>query len=448
MNNQSLRKQLGKLTLPLFVEVALVMLVGAVDTFMLSSCGDGAVAAVGLDNQLIMLVFLVFQFVSVGVGIVSSQYYGAKLRERMVQVVGIALLFNTVLGLGASILVYTQAEVILRLMGLSEELIPTGVTYLRIAGALSGFQALSFTFSASLRSVGRVKSPMVVTSVVNILNAVGNYFLIFGFDFGWFALAPLGVAGAAWATAGSRAVGFLLLAAIHTKVHIRSYPLELFRPFPWREFKNLFKIGLPAMGEELSYCTSQVVITYFINRISTDALTTRTYAVHIIMFAYLFCVSIVQAGDILVGHLVGKVRYLAAYLMGNFFLFWSLVITLTCSVLIALAGPFIFSALTENEEIIRLGVIILWIDVPLEIGRVRNIFACGTLRAAGDALYPLIVGLVFQWSVAVGLAWLLAIPLHYGLIGAWIAFALDENLRGIVLLRRWHTKGWVGKSLA
>ena len=185
---------------------------------------------------------------------------------------------------------------------------------------------------------------------MGVLNALGNYLLIFGHC----GCPALGVAGAAWATAGSRAVSMVLLAAVHFHVHIPSFPLAWFRPFPWREMRNLFKIGLPPMGEELSYCLSQVVITYFINRISTDALTTRTYAVHVIMFAYLFCVSIVQGGDILVGHLVGRVRYSAAYAMGNFFLKWSLVITLAGSVLIALAGPWIFRLLTTNPEIIRL----------------------------------------------------------------------------------------------
>lgn len=439
-----MRYQLGKLTLPLFVEIALVMLVGAVDTFMLSSCGDGAVAAVGLGNQLLMLVFLVYQFVSVGVGIVCAQYHGAGLRRRLVQVVGIALMVNAVLGLAFSALLVIKAETVLRLMGLESALLPQGVKYLTIAGSLSFFQALSFAFSASLRSVDRVKPPMVVTAIVNILNAIGNYALIFGH----FGCPALGVAGAAWATAGARAIGFFLLAAIHTRIHIPRFPIEYFRPFPWREFRNLFKIGLPAMGEELSYCLSQVAITFFITRISTDALATRTYAVHVIMFAYLFCVSIVQAGDILVGHLVGKVRYSAAYLMGNFFLRWSLIITLIGSVLIAISGPFVFRLLTTNEDIIRLGTIILWIDVTLEVGRVRNIFACGTLRAAGDAVYPLVVGVLFQWLVAVGLAWIFAIPCGWGLIGAWIAFSLDENLRGIILMRRWHAKSWVGKSLA
>jgi len=440
----SLKTQLRRLTVPIFMEIALVMLVGFVDTLMLSRYSDNAVAAVGLDNQIVALVFLVYQFVSQGAAIVCAQYHGAGLRKRLVQVVGIALILNAAVGLVASGLLYFHAEDIVRMMGLREELVPDGAVYLKITGSLSFFQSLSFAFSASLRSVDRVKGPMVVTALANVVNAVGDYALIFGH---W-GFPAMGVAGAAWATAVSRIVVFVLIAAIHFRTHIPTFPLAWFRPFPWGEVRNILKIGFPAMGEELSYCLSQVTITYFVNKISTNALVVRTYAVNCIMFVYLFCTSITQGGDILVGHLVGRARYQPAYLMGNYFLGRSMVITLTCSVALAVCGPWIFGALTKNPDIVRLGVLILWIDCVLEVGRVRNIFACGTLRAAGDAVYPLVVGLVFQWGVAVGLGWLFAIPFGWGLVGAWVAFALDENLRGVVLNRRWHTKGWVGRSFA
>ncbi len=440
----SLKTQLRRLTVPIFMEVALVMLVGFVDTLMLSRYSDNAVAAVGLDNQIIMLVFLVYQFVSSGAGIVCAQYHGAGLRKRLVQVVGIALIINALAGLVVSAALYFYAEDIVRLMGLREALVEDGAVYLRITGSLSFFQSITFAFTASLRSVDRVKAPMIVTALANVVNALGDYAMIFGH---W-GCPVMGVAGAAWATAISRMVAFALIAGIHFRTHIPKFPLAWFRPFPWSEVRNVFKIGLPAMGEELSYSLSQVTITYFVNKISTDALIVRTYAVNCIMFVYLFCVSITQGGDILVGHLVGRERYTPAYLMGNYFLGRSMIITLTCSIFLAMGGPWIFAALSHNPEVVRLGVIILWIDCVLEIGRVRNIFACGTLRSAGDAVYPLIVGIIFQWGVAVGLGWLFAIPFKWGLVGAWIAFALDENLRGIVLLRRWHTKGWVGRSFA
>lgn len=438
----SLKAELKRLTLPIFMEIALVMLVGAVDTFMLSRWGDGAVAAVGMDNQLVGLVFLVYQFVSVGMSILCAQYHGAGYKSRLVQLVGIALALNLVLGLGVSAVLFFKADAILSLMGLEGQVLADGITYLKITGALSFFQALGFTFSASLRAVGKVKGPMYVTVLANLINALGNYALIFGH----FGFPALGVAGAAYATAFSRIASMVLMAAIHFKTHIRYFPLKLFLPFPWTELRNLIHIGIPAMSEELSYCLSQVTITYFINRISVDALSARTYAMNVIMFVFLFCASVTQGGGILIGHLVGKHRYAPAYVMGNYSLRLSMLTTMTSSILLAAIGPYVFGFLTANAEIVRMGTIILWIDVILEIGRVRNIFACGTLRAAGDVVYPVVVGVTFQWLVAVGVAYLLGIPFGLGLIGMWIAFALDENLRGIILMRRWHSKGWVGKA--
>lgn len=424
------------------------MLVGFVDVLMLSQSGsvdggDRAVAAVGFVNQLVGLVFLVYQFVSQGLSVVCAQYHGAGLRQRFVQVVGVALGVNTFVGFAVSAALWLYPGALLGALGLKDELMGPAVDYLRITGSLSFCQSIAFTFGASLRSVGKVHRVMAVTAGANILNAIGNWLLIFGHC----GLPEMGVVGAAWATAGSRAVAMVALGVIHFKTHIPRFPPEWFRPFPLHELRNLMAIGLPSFGEQGSYCLSQLVISCFINQISVEALTTRTYAVNCIMFVWLFCMSIVQGGDILVGHLVGRSRYHPAYLMGNYFLGWSMAVTLACSVALALCGPWIFSMLTSNAQIIRTGIIILWIDCALEIGRVRNIFACGTLRSAGDAVYPCVVGVLFQWIVAVGVAWVFAFPCGWGLIGAWVAFMLDENLRGIVLMRRWHARAWTGRSL-
>ncbi len=442
MSDTSLKHQLKVLTVPVFIEMALVMMLGAVDTVMLSRYSDNSVAAVGLDNQLISLVFLVYQFFSMGAAILCAQYIGAGLRKRLVQVVGMALAVNLILGLAVSVLLFFYTEGLLQLMGLRPELMGDGLVYLKITGALSFFQALSLTFSASLRSADKVIYPMVVTGIVNVLNIVGNYALIFGH---W-GCPQLGVEGAAIATAACRAIAMVMLCVIHFKKHIPRFPLHYFRPMPWLELRNLFYIGIPSMSENISYCLSQVVITFFINQISNEALAARTYCHNMIMFVYLFCLSITQGGDILVGHLVGQQRHQAAYILGNYFFKWSMIITLTGSVVLAICGRNILSVFTNNQEIIAMGVWVLVVDIFLEIGRTSNIFAGSTLRATGDTIYPFVVGVIFQWSVAVGVSYIIGIPLGYGLVGMWIGFALDENIRGIILVRRWRSGKWRTKG--
>ena len=98
----------------------------------------------------------------------------------MVQVVGVAILLNLVLGLLVSAILHYGAPLLLTLMGLRPELMVYGVGYMEIVGAFAFFQALSLTVSASLRSANKAVYPMMVIVVVNILNIIGNYSLIFG----------------------------------------------------------------------------------------------------------------------------------------------------------------------------------------------------------------------------------------------------------------------------
>jgi Na+-driven multidrug efflux pump len=60
--------------------------------------------------------------------------------------------------------------------------------------------------------------------------------------------------------------------------------------------------------------------------------------------------------------------------------------------------------------------------------------------------YPFYVGLVVMWSVAVGIGYLFGIYWAWGICGMWVAFALDENIRGIIFVRRWYGMKWVNKS--
>ena len=439
----NLRSRLWQLTTPIFFDIALFMLVGCIDTVMLSHCGDGPVAAVGMSNNLMGLVFLIYQFLATGAAILCAQFFGAREKARFVRTTTLALALNVIMGVTASIILFTSSQSILSLMGLRGDVLPYGSTYLRITGGLSMFPALTLALGAILRSTGRVVIPMVANITANIVNVTLNYALIFG----RLGMPELGVEGAAWATAIARAVSFSIMASVCVTLALRMKIHRLPRLIPtFGDFKNLISVAIPAVSEELSYSLSQVAVIYFINQISTDALTTRTYCVNLVMFVFLFCLAVTHGGDILIGHLVGRHQYRPAYLVGTFFMRRSMLVTLIGSSALAIAGPFIFPLLTDNAEIIRVGTIILWIDVILEIGRVCNIFACGTLRATGDVVYPVVVGVTIQWAVGVGVAWILGLPCGFGIIGVWIGFLLDENLRGIILMRRWHSLEWRNKA--
>ncbi len=418
------------------------MMLGAVDTIMLSQYSDESVAAVGVVNQIVMLAFLIFEVINIGTSVLCSQYLGAKMQKNMVQVVGVALLFNLVIGLLISAILYSGATTLLGWMGLRPELLKYGIGYMQIVGAFAFFQAISFTISASLRSADKAIYPMMVTVLVNIMNIIGNYSLIFG----KLGMPALGAEGAAISTSVARGVSMVVLFVILFRKHIPRFPLYYFRPFPWVELKNLLKVGLPSAGENMSYSFSQVVITYFINILGNNALATRTYTVNIVMFVYLFAIAMAQGGAISIGHLVGQKKIRAAYLLGKYVMRLSILVSLVLSCVWAASGHFIFSMLTDNQEIIKMGVTIMIVDIIVEIGRAVNIYATNALRSAGDVNFPFYVGVAVQWTVSVGFSYLFGIHWGWGLVGMWCAFLLDENIRALLFVKRWNSMRWTKKG--
>ena len=87
IQQENLKKRLARLAAPIFIETLLIMMLGAVDTVMLSRHSDNSVAAVGVVNQIIMLTFLVFEVINLGTSVLCSQYLGARLHKQVVQVV-------------------------------------------------------------------------------------------------------------------------------------------------------------------------------------------------------------------------------------------------------------------------------------------------------------------------------------------------------------------------
>ena len=108
IQQENLKKRLARLAAPIFIETLLIMMLGAVDTVMLSRHSDNSVAAVGVVNQIIMLTFLVFEVINLGTSVLCSQYIGARLHKQVVQVVGVSLLVNFAVGVGISMLSHAK----------------------------------------------------------------------------------------------------------------------------------------------------------------------------------------------------------------------------------------------------------------------------------------------------------------------------------------------------
>ncbi|WP_332630369.1 MATE family efflux transporter [Halalkalibacter flavus] len=426
------------ITWPIFIEIMLHMIMGNADTLMLSQYSDDAVAAVGVSNQLMSVIIVMFGFIATGTSILIAQLLGAKKEKKASQLAVVSLAANVVIGLLLSIILLFFSETFLRLMSLPKELMDSAVTYLRIVGGFAFIQALIMTIGAIIRSHGFTRDAMYVTVGMNIVNIFGNYVLIFGA----FGFPVLGVTGVAIATVFSRSIGVIVLLYLLYKRLDGKLPFSFLRTFPKLEVKSLLKIGIPTAGEHLSYTGSQLVITYFIATMGTEALTTKVYAQNIMMFILLFSVALGQGTQIIIGHQVGANKIEEAYKRCIRSLKIAITVSATMAILFYFLSRPIFSIFTSNESIIGLGSLLLLLTIILEPGKAFNLVVINSLRAAGDVRFPVYMGILSMWGVSVTISYTLGIYFGLGLIGVWIAFTLDEWLRGLLMLWRWRGRKW------
>ena len=427
------------LTWPILIEIMLHMLMGNADTLMLSQYSDQAVAAVGVANQILSVVIVMFGFVAQGAAVLIAQNIGAGKHKSAAEISVLSISVNLWFSLLLSIGLVTGARKILEVMSLPSEIMGEATTYMQIVGGLIFVQALIMTTGAILRSYGHTKDTMMVTIGMNILNVIGNYFAIFG----PFGFPVLGVAGVAYSTAISRFLGFIVLVFLLIKRSEGELDFKNFFRYQKDHLMALLKIGVPSAGEQLSYNGSQMVITYLVAQLGTAAITTKVYTQNIMMFIFLFAMAIGQGTQILIGHMIGAGQVKDAYQRGIKSLQLSIFVSLTMASIVYIFAKPLLGIFTDNPSIIEIGALLLLLTVVLEPGRAFNMVMISSLRAAGDVKFPVYIGIVVMWGVGVTLAWFLAIYLGLGLIGIWIAFIADEWIRGMFMLRRWKKQHWV-----
>ena len=421
------------MTWPVFIELLLQMLVGNIDQIMLSRYNATAVAAVGNANQIMTTLILTFNVISLAATIMLSQYLGAREYDKVEQIytLAVSLVITTGLLLGA--------DGLFSLMQVPMEARPEAKSYLLITALSLPCQALMLTFSAFLRAHAKMLVIMLSTGAINLINIVGNTAFIYGLG----PMPQLGAAGAAISTSICRTVGMLMMifAFFHTVQNAR-VSLKVLRPFPTGLLKRFLGIGLPAGGEGLSYNLSQSTSLVFVNLMGTFAVTTRMYCVMFAQVCYMLINAVSQAVAIVVGYCVGAKDFDQADRQNWKVLKTFTPITLIIAAVLAVFSQPLLSLFSSDPQVIALGQKVMIVEVILELGRCFNIVMVRNLQAVGDVRFPVLVGIASQWIVGVGVAWLLGIHFGLGLVGVWMAFALDENLRAVIFVIRWKRGGW------
>ncbi len=433
------KMSLFKLGWPVFIQCLLSLCLGYVDTLMISRYSSTAVGGLGNANQILGFMTLAFTVISSAAGVIIAQYIGAGLKNKLSEIYTVSISFNLVLSGVISIIVFAGCNGILDIMKVPDIMRPDAKAYMTIVGGYMFLQALIDMFSQIFRNNGRTKIGMLIALGMNLINIGGNYLFLYG---------PLkhlgmGVEGVAVSTTVSRVVG-VIISMLYFKYKIEGHiSIKYLNPFPKDILFKLLKLGIPTAGENISYNIAQLFILTFVNSFNSEIVTnTKTYATIIGNFAYLFSVAAAVSTAIVVGHAIGANDQEYAYKRVLSSLRKALVVSIAIAVTSFFISPLTIGLFTDNKEIIELGRKALFISIFLEIGRTANLVIINSMRAAGDIIFPTYLGMASMWGVSVLFAYIFGIVLNMGLIGIWIAMAMDEVLRGIIVYIRWRCGGW------
>lgn len=429
---------LFKLTWPLFLELFLFMLMGLADTFMLSAVSDDAVAGVGTANQYIQIAILLLGVIGTGASIVVSQYLGSRLIAEASKIAALSVTLNLIVGIIISGLFILFSNKLMQLMNLQGAVLEAAQSYLAIVGGFIFVQALITSLSSVIRVQGWTKQTMYVSLGMNVIHVLLNYILIFG----KFGAPELGVEGAAISSVISRILAavvffWLLYQALEIRIKLTDY-----YHFSKEYIIKILKIGIPSALEQVLYQTSQIVLLYYVTYIGAEALSARQYAVNISMFTYLFAMAIGMGTAILIGRYVGAGETDRAYKSVWFSVKSALIFTLVMVVFVIAFREPLMGLFTDNNEIIKIGASVLLLSIFLETGRTINITIINSLRAAGDATYPVRIGLISMIIIGLSLGYIFVFIFDMGLVGVWLAIACDEWIRAILVIFRWRSRKW------
>lgn len=430
-----------KLTIPIFFEMLLAILVSNVDQFMLSTHSQEAVSAIGNAGQISWIMILFFQVLGTAALILITQYKGAGHTEDEKKIYPLTLAVNFLIGLIVCFVSIFGIDFILNLMHIEEgRSFEYAGTYMRIAGVSFLFVAISTCFSSFLKANAFVKETMIISLVVNVINVIGNAIGLYVLD--------IGVAGVAWATTISRFIGMIFVISIFL---IKVGKIEfnyLKSPDIFLLMGKLLKIGIPSVGENMSYDIAQLVLMSFINTLGLAAVNAKVYVSLIVQFAFLFCMALSQSMQIIEGYEIGADRKDKAERIVYKSLWSATIVSVSLTFLIYLFSDQIIGIFpSADAEVLRIAKQLLLVEVFLEIGRAFNIIMVRALQTAGDVQYPVIMSIIFTWCLSVTMGYVLGMFFGLGIVGVWIATATDEILRGVVLIFRFKSGKWKKISL-
>jgi putative MATE family efflux protein len=422
----------------LFFELTLGVGVGVVGTMLAARVSDSAAAAFSLANNVSASLFILFRIIGAGIGVVMAQRLGAGSRGAADALARAALGASTWLGGATALVTALGAGHLLRAMNAPHEVVPLAWPFLVALAPTMLLDAWNTSMASVMRSHLRTGDTLAVMAASQLCHLALALPLV----------PLLGLHGYALALAAGRTVALALhLWLWRRRLDLRTRLHDWWR-VPRAELAAMLHVGVPGAAENIAYRVGFTVSMAAVAHLGTTELATHAYVTQVGLAALMFGVTAGLSVEIMVGQLIGAGRLQQAHALVRRALARGLLVSVAVTALAALFGPPLLRLFSSDPAIVTLGSALLRWTVLLEPGRTFNLVVINALRAAGDARFPVLAGIVSMAVVLAGGSWWLGVHLEWGLVGVWVAYAADEWIRGLAMWARWRWLSWVPHARA
>lgn len=433
-----IRRAIFYLAIPMMLEMIMESLFAIVDIFFVGKLGVDAVAAVGLTESVLSIVYSVSIGLSMAATAVVARRIGEKQFDKASEGAFQSIFLGVVVAVIIGVVGFVFAGQILRVMGATDSIIEIGKPFTRIIFAGNVTVTLLFLVNGIFRGAGNAALAMRSIWLANGINIILDPILIFGLG----PIEGMGVVGAAWATTIGRGVGVLyqlyhLFNGKHLiKIGIEHMKLNVFVLF------RLIKISSGGMGQFLIESASWIFLMKLVAEDGAAALAGYTIAVRIFIFTLLPAFGLSNAAATLVGQNLGAAQpqraersvWLAAH--GN-----ALYLGI-CMLGFIIFGDGLIALFNSQPEAVAVGTEALSIVALGYVFFAYGMVISQSFNGAGDTFTPTAINVAMFWFVEIPLAYFLAQELNLGATGVFYSIAFAHSLHAVVSYLAFRRGRW------
>ena len=437
------RLSVFSLAMPIFFENVGVHLIGLIQTSLSSRFLDGFfVTPTGIATSTLSFLATVSGMVITGMNILLSIYLGKNREEDCKKIIGTAFigfyLFRLMIfGLG-----FVFAKELLSLQGMATEenisRLGYAVTYFRCQCVIMTVFSVTSVLVAALRCYGYTKAGLVSSISSSAVTLILTYVGLYVCNTSENEVVPVLVS----VSAVAYFVSFAFVLFLFFK---RRMSFKLAFKADW--LKKILRLGFPANISMIMYTLSTVITASICVYLSGEMYMARLFVLQLVCFTNQLGYSVGQANSIMVGRGCGMGEFEFVNEMYKQNLKITLASNLLFSSLAAAFAPLLLRIFTDDINVIAIGVVVMWIDVFVEMGRGMNHLGQFGLNATGDTVYTTVVSVLSCWLISVGIGYLLSVALGFGIYGLWAACAADVIFRGVLYNLRWKNGRWKARFI-